>query len=100
MKVNEYIYFAFNILLTLYMLPVDIKNNKSTVKYFPVGDSYTIGEGTTNDHAWPTLLTNHLRQEGIHTTLIDNPARTGYTTLDAIQKELPLFEKSHPDFAT
>ena len=32
--------------------------------------------------------------------LVSNPARTGWTTQDAIERELPAFRAAEPDFAT
>ena len=32
--------------------------------------------------------------------LVSNPSRTGWTTQDAIEHELPLFRAARPDFAT
>jgi acyl-CoA thioesterase I len=70
------------------------------IKFFPIGDSYTIGEGAGEEHSWPALLTKHVNEAGIPIRLVANPARTGYTTQNAIDNELPLFIKSKPDFAT
>jgi lysophospholipase L1-like esterase len=77
-----------------------ISNMKNEIKFFPIGDSYTIGEGTDKEHSWPAILTKHLNEAGIKTTLVDNLSVTGYTTQDAIDKELPSFIKARPDFAT
>ena len=74
--------------------------NKHQLKFFPIGDSYTIGEGTTPDLSWPALLAKHLTNSGIAVNLVANPSRTGFTTQNAIDIELPLFIKSKPDFAT
>ena len=66
----------------------------------PIGDSYTIGEGVEADKIWPALLTARLREAGIAIDLIGNPARTGWTTQDALSKELPVFEAARPTFST
>lgn len=70
------------------------------IRYVPVGDSYTIGAGVLPRQSWVAVLTEHLRAEGMDIRLIVNPARPGWTTDHAIQLELPVFEKSKPDFAT
>jgi lysophospholipase L1-like esterase len=49
---------------------------------------------------WPNTLTAHLNERGIPVELVCNPSVTGYTTQDLIDKELPVFEASKPDFAT
>jgi acyl-CoA thioesterase I len=70
------------------------------LNYLPLGDSYTICEGATAAESWPQLLTNHLNAQGIDIALTDNPARTGYTTQNLIDRELPLLDKSSIDFVT
>jgi lysophospholipase L1-like esterase len=71
-----------------------------TIRYAVIGDSYSCGEGASPNESWPAVLTRHLRSEGIDIDLIANPSRTGWTTQDAIDRELPIFLKSKPDFAT
>lgn len=70
------------------------------VKYLPLGDSYTICTGATSKEAWPTILTQHLNEAKIKTTLLDNPARNGFSTQNLIDKELPLVKKLQPNFVT
>lgn len=70
------------------------------IRYVPIGDSYTIGEGVSSSESFPELLTNHLRQSGYNVKLVVNPAQSGWTTQDAIDYELPIFIKSKPTFAT
>jgi len=71
-----------------------------TVRYVAIGDSYTIGEGAKKEEAWPSVLTKHLQEKGIKIELIANPSVTGWTTQMAIEKELPVFVESKPNFAT
>lgn len=70
------------------------------IRYVPIGDSYTIGEGVPTEKSWPVVLTQHLRERGIKIKLLANPARTGWTTQEAINYELPVLEKLNPDFST
>ncbi len=70
------------------------------IRFIPIGDSYTIGEAVSSSESYPQLLTEHLRRTGYNVELIVNPAKSGYTTADAIQYELPVFTKLKPDFAT
>jgi lysophospholipase L1-like esterase len=46
------------------------------------------------------LLTQHLNDSKIPLELIANPSVTGWTTQDLIDKELPIYDESNPDFAT
>jgi acyl-CoA thioesterase I len=73
---------------------------KQEIRYVAIGDSYTIGEGAKADEAWPSVLTKHLREQGINIELIANPSVTGWTTEMAIDRELPVFVKAKPNFAT
>lgn len=70
------------------------------IRYVALGDSYTICEGATAEESWPQLLCNHLNDKGIAIQLIANPSVTGWTTQDLIDKELPIYDESNPDFAT
>ena len=72
----------------------------SDVSYVAVGDSYTIGTGTTPDHSWPAALTRELRHKGIKIENTGNLGVDGFTTQQAIDQELPLFESAKPTFAT
>jgi acyl-CoA thioesterase I len=70
------------------------------IRYAVVGDSYSCGEGATLKESWPALLTQHLSAQGLHVDLVSNPSVTGWTTKDAIDRELPKFVNSNPNFAT
>ncbi len=50
--------------------------------------------------SWPALLTRHLTRSGCEVELVVNPARTGWTTRDAIEQELSQFRAAQPDFGT
>lgn len=65
------------------------------VRYAAIGDSYSIGEGASEAASWPALLARHLGLE-----LVANPSRTGWTTADAIEHELPVFRGARPGFGT
>ena len=76
-------------------------NSKPEIRYAAIGDSYTIGEGAIEpDEAWPTLLTNNLNKAGINISLVANPSKTGWTTTDVINNELPVYDMCKPNFAT
>jgi acyl-CoA thioesterase-1 len=76
------------------------KTSNERVRYAVIGDSYSCGEGASPKESWPALLTQHLNVQGWHVDLVSNPSVTGWTTKDAIDRELPKFVNSNPDFAT
>jgi acyl-CoA thioesterase I len=76
------------------------QTDKEKIRYAVIGDSYSCGEGATPKESWPSLLTQHLQSQGVDVDLVSNPSVTGWTTKDAIDKELPKFVNSNPNFAT
>jgi len=70
------------------------------VNYLPLGDSYTICTGASEQESWPFILTQHLNEAKIKTVLLDNPARNGFSTQNVIDLELPLLKKLKPNFIT
>lgn len=87
-------------LLPLLIVMTIVNANSQNVRFLPLGDSYTICEGATWEESWPYLLTRHLNDTKVPTELLGNPAVTGYTTQDLIDKELPLFYRLQPNFVT
>ena len=79
--------------------PEKIKQT-NRIRYAVIGDSYSIGEGASPNESWPAVLTRHLNAQGLHIDLVANPSRTGWTTQQAINQELPIFLESKPNFAT
>jgi len=69
------------------------------MRYLALGDSFTIGTGTTPDRSFPAVLVNRWWDAGIECDL-RNPAVNGYTTDDLIREELPLVEAYAPDLVT
>lgn len=92
--------------LFIFALSVNTMGNKTApddskiIRYVALGDSYTICEGASWEESWPVILTERLSNAGIPVQLIANPSRTGWTTQDLIDKELPIFDSSNPTFAT
>src|SRR5436853_1683608 len=70
------------------------------IRYAVIGDSYSCGEGAKPNESWPWLLTQHLKAQALDIELVSNPSVTGWTAKDAIDKELPKFVNSNPNFAT
>jgi acyl-CoA thioesterase I len=87
-------------LFALCLLPMATAVAEEKIRYVAIGDSYTIGEGASPNESWPALLARHLRTEGINVDLVANPSVTGWTTQQAIERELPVFRKAKPAFAT
>ena len=75
-------------------------SDKEKIRYAVIGDSYSCGEGASPKESWPALLTQNLKSQGVDVDLVSNPSVTGWTTKDAIDKELPKFVNSNPTFAT
>ncbi len=69
------------------------------IRYVVIGDSYSKGTGVDPKQAWPVLLTEQLRADGFDISLVANPSRNGWTTVDAQQWEIPVLRKSEPTFA-
>ncbi len=96
----------FAVAMLLMSVSISCMNSERTpsenkeIKYLPLGDSYTICTGATEGNAWPDLLTTHLNDADFKVTMVDNPARNGFTTNDLIRFELPVFFKLKPDFVT
>jgi lysophospholipase L1-like esterase len=76
------------------------QSTSEKIRYAVIGDSYSCGEGAKPTESWPALLTQHLKSQGINVELVSNPSVTGWTTKDAIDKELPKYVNSNPNFAT
>lgn len=91
---------AILLLTSLLLGSEHLSAQKLAPLYMPLGDSYTIGEGLPEDGRFPNQLVELLKKSGIEFRLGPNPARTGWTTQNLIDEELPLFKKTKPQFAT
>jgi lysophospholipase L1-like esterase len=71
------------------------------LRYLALGDSYTIGTGASNpERSWPAIIAGRLKTEVGRDVQLTNPAVSGYTTLDVIDKQLHLIKQVKPDFVT
>ena len=68
-------------------------------RFLALGDSFTIGTGTTPDRSFPAVLTRLWTERGLKVVL-ENPAVNGYTTDDLIRDELPLVASFGPTLIT
>ncbi len=70
-----------------------------SIRYLALGDSFTIGTGTSPEKAFPAVLAARWRTAGQTVELL-NPAVNGYTTDDLIARELPHVPVFKPTFVT
>jgi acyl-CoA thioesterase-1 len=68
-------------------------------RFLALGDSFTIGTGTTPDRSFPAVLTRIWTERG-RTVVLANPAVNGYTTDDLIHDELPTLASFDPTLVT
>jgi lysophospholipase L1-like esterase len=68
-------------------------------RFLAVGDSFTIGTGTTPDRSFPAVLARIWTEQG-RTVVLANPAVNGYTTDGLIDDELPLVASFRPTLVT
>ena len=68
-------------------------------RFLALGDSFTIGTGTTPDRSFPSVLARLWTERG-RTVVLSNPAVNGYTSDDVIRDELPLVASFHPTLIT
>src|SRR3982075_2705469 len=76
------------------ILDTRTRMDPTSIRYLALGDSFTIGTGTTPEKAFPAMLAATWRAAGRSVELL-NPAVNGYTTEDLIAKELlhvPVFK--------
>jgi acyl-CoA thioesterase I len=74
--------------LTLEQLPIP-------ERFLALGDSFTIGTGTTPDRSFPAVLARIWTERG-RAVVLANPAVNGYTTDDLIHDELPVVTSFRP----
>ena len=68
-------------------------------RFLALGDSFTIGTGTTPDRSFPAELARIWTDRG-REVVLSNPAVNGYTTEDLIRDELPLIASFRPTLIT
>ncbi len=68
-------------------------------RFLALGDSFTIGTGTTPDRSFPAVLARVWNERG-RNVVVSNPAVNGYTTDDLIRDELPLVASFRPTLIT
>jgi lysophospholipase L1-like esterase len=71
-----------------------------SVRYVAMGDSYTVGMGVQPNESWPTQLTEKLVEAGLDVRLDRNMGRSGWTSRQVVEGQLPLLEKLQPNFVT
>ncbi len=79
---------------------VQTATSPGTIRYLPLGDSYSIGESVAKPDRWPNQLAARFSTSGKTLRIVANPSVTGYTSQDLIDRELPLVKRLKPDFVT
>ncbi|MBL8953793.1 MAG: SGNH/GDSL hydrolase family protein [Myxococcaceae bacterium] len=69
------------------------------VRYLALGDSFTIGTGSSEAQAFPSRLKGLLEKKG-QTVKLLNPAVNGYSTQELIDDELPHIATFKPTLVT
>ena len=88
------------ILLIMLLIIVPWAQAAEPLSFVALGDSYTEGPGVARPETWPTLLSEHLRSSGIPLEAMYNLGRSGWTTKQVIDFQLPVFDQLKPDFVT
>jgi len=81
------------ILLATDPTPNNSPNVSQSFSYLALGDSYTIGQGVTEESRWPNQLKTQLLTKSIQLIPVDIIAQTGWTTEDL----LTAIEAQRPD---
>jgi acyl-CoA thioesterase I len=68
-------------------------------RFLALGDSFTIGTGTTPDRSFPAALVRIWTQQG-GSVVLANPAVNGFTTDDLVRDELPVIASFRPTLVT
>jgi acyl-CoA thioesterase I len=71
-----------------------------SLRFVPLGDSYTIGTSVADAERWPNQLVARLASDPVSLQLVANPAVNGFTSGDLIRVELPKLENLRPEFVT
>ncbi len=77
-----------------------VPEHGTALRYVAIGDSYTIGHLVAAEERWPNRLSAALTARGIPVELVANPAATGWTTADALEREVPVLAGAEADFVT
>lgn len=72
----------------------------ATLRFVPLGDSYTIGTSVAEAERWPNQLVARLGGDPVSLHLVGNPATNGFASGDLIRAELPKLENLRPEFVT
>jgi acyl-CoA thioesterase-1 len=71
-----------------------------TLRFVPLGDSYTIGTSVAEAERWPNQLVARLAGDPMSLHLVGNPAVNGFASGDLIRVELPKLENLRPELVT
>ncbi len=88
------------LVLSLFPRPTLAAQTNGSISYVALGDSYSVGEGSSIQESWPVILTLHLRQIDVPIELKKILARTGWSTAELNLYAIPLLKEMRPDFVT
>ncbi|HEX9635709.1 MAG TPA: GDSL-type esterase/lipase family protein [Candidatus Limnocylindria bacterium] len=71
-----------------------------SLRFVPLGDSYTIGTSVADAERWPNQLVARLAGDPVSLHLVGNPAVNGFASGDLIRVELPKLENLRAEFVT
>ena len=71
-----------------------------SLRFVPLGDSYTIGTSVAEADRWPNQLVARLANDPDALHLMGNLAVNGFTSADLIEVELPKLENLRPELVT
>jgi lysophospholipase L1-like esterase len=88
---KKWAFYAF-LGLIFFVSPKSVAQHNKSLRYLALGDSYTIGEGVSQEERYPNILARNLQARGLSISQPIIIARTGWTTGElklAIDKEMP-----------
>lgn len=76
-----------------------VRTPPSAARYLAIGDSFTIGTGSSPEEAFPARLADRWGARGCAID-VRNVGVNGFTTEDVVREELPVVESYRPTFVT
>jgi acyl-CoA thioesterase I len=92
-------WFAATLLLLSGFDAIAADSGPTSIRYLALGDSFTIGTGSSPDLAFPSQLKRLLLKRGLDVRL-ENGAVNGYSTNEVIDRELEALPRFKPDTVT
>ena len=71
-----------------------------TLQWAALGDSYTKGEAARADESWPAVACARLQASGRKVELAVNLGRTGWTSKNVLDRQVPWLDEHHADLVS